>query len=594
MFLRSDNILSILAAAQSPLSDNDGGERPMRQQLKETNLDAAGQDSDSNQANRKRTLDDTDGADVPPNKRSRECTPENNSHDSSAEQGLKPTGTPAVDDNSHKVSDPKEHPKPTHTPGNPTGPGIIYLIRGPRQSVYKEIPVELEVNAQTGRYQLSSREPIVLIEKGPPPRSLSKLAGCQNHPPKRGLIEVLESSEASVGYSSDASGEYWSEVSESQYDTDASEDDGFSSEGSGSFSDTDCYTPNLDPESDPSSLQDAEPPIGGNEDNASQTLKKKRSHEQLEDEETNKSHATTDSAPNLTEPTSSDEKDAAEGQPEKKKPRDNSQERKSKTFTASAFGQASAGSPFALKSSTSGASPFGMTAAKSAFGASPFGASGASTGGFGASGFGSPLSGIPGKLSSFASPNSPAGFSGTAGKLSSFASPNAPASFGDSKDKVLGATQSEKEESDNEAGEETNDTFVAEKTDERFHEKTVETGEENESTEFVAKGKLYYFDDKKWKERGVGTFKVNSKSGDDGKFSARMIMRADGAHRVMLNSALWSTMPFGVKDARPTSRDIYLASKEDAKVSTLLLRLGNDKQTGELYDVLETLMKKIK
>ncbi|KAJ5571121.1 hypothetical protein N7535_004781 [Penicillium sp. DV-2018c] len=582
MFLRSDNILSILAAAQSPLSDNDGGERPMRQQLKETNLDAAGQDSDSNQANRKRTLDDTDGADVPPNKRSRECTPENNSHDSSAEQGLKPTGTPAVDDNSHKVSDPKEHPKPTHTPGNPTGPGIIYLIRGPRQSVYKEIPVELEVNAQTGRYQLSSREPIVLIEKGPPPRSLSKLAGCQNHPPKRGLIEVLESSEASVGYSSDASGEYWSEVSESQYDTDASEDDGFSSEGSGSFSDTDCYTPNLDPESDPSSLQDAEPPIGGNEDNASQTLKKKRSHEQLEDEETNKSHATTDSAPNLTEPTSSDEKDAAEGQPEKKKPRDNSQERKSKIDQANLHRECV----------WTGFCRLAFCIEVLYFWRFPL--RGASTGGFGASGFGSPLSGIPGKLSSFASPNSPAGFSGTAGKLSSFASPNAPASFGDSKDKVLGATQSEKEESDNEAGEETNDTFVAEKTDERFHEKTVETGEENESTEFVAKGKLYYFDDKKWKERGVGTFKVNSKSGDDGKFSARMIMRADGAHRVMLNSALWSTMPFGVKDARPTSRDIYLASKEDAKVSTLLLRLGNDKQTGELYDVLETLMKKIK
>ncbi|KAJ5143777.1 uncharacterized protein N7515_002564 [Penicillium bovifimosum] len=240
-----------------------------------------------------------------------------------------------------------------------------------------------------------------------------------------------------------------------------------------------------------------------------------------------------------------------------------------------------------------------MTSAKSAFGASPFGASSASTNSFGAPGFGSAFSGT------------------SAGKLSSFASPNAPALFGDTKDKTLGATQPD-DESDKEADDETNDTFVAEKTDERFHEKTgrspslladpkdpvmkcysplheptVETGEENETTEFTAKGKLYYFDDKKWKERGAGTFKVNSKS-DEGKVSARMIMRADGAHRVMLNSALWSTMPFGVKGARPTSRDIYLASKEDAKVSTLLLRLGSDKQAGELYDVLEDLLKRIK
>jgi Ran-binding protein 3 len=240
-----------------------------------------------------------------------------------------------------------------------------------------------------------------------------------------------------------------------------------------------------------------------------------------------------------------------------------------------------------------------MTSNKSTFGASPFGTSSASTGGFGAPGFGSAFAGTSGKLTSFASPNAPTSFSGTAVKLSSFASPNAPASFGDSKDKILGATQPDNEESDKEADGETNDTFVAEKTDERFHEKTgrspsllpdpkdpilerysslrdptVETGEENETTEFMAKGKLYYFDDKKWKERGAGTFKVNSKLGGDGKFSARMIMRADGAHRVMLNSALWSTMPFGVKGQRPASRDIYLASKEDDKVSTLLLRVS--------------------
>lgn len=244
-----------------------------------------------------------------------------------------------------------------------------------------------------------------------------------------------------------------------------------------------------------------------------------------------------------------------------------------------------------------------MSSTKSAFGASPFATSGASTTGFGSLGqtgfsaFGS-FTQSHGKLSNFGSSNAPASFSGTAGKLTSFASPNAPASFSDSKDKTLGAAKSDDEESDNEKDGEADDTFVAEKTDERFHEHTsrkpsllprprsldtdchsplslgsVETGEENESNEFSAKGKLYYFDDKKWKERGAGTFKVNSKTDPDGKKSARMIMRADGAHRVMLNSAIWKSMPFGVKGQRPTTKDIYLASKEDNKVSTLLLRV---------------------
>ncbi|KAJ5501183.1 hypothetical protein N7453_006000 [Penicillium expansum] len=319
----------------------------------------------------------------------------------------------------------------------------------------------------------------------------------------------------------------------------------------------------------------------------------------------------TDPAPGLTE-TTSDEKSIAEGQPEKKRPRDNSEERKAKvdqTFTTSAFGMAA---------SANAPSPFAMPATKSTADASPFATSGASTSGFGALGsgfsaFGSAFPAPSGKLTSFASPNAPSAFSGTAGKLTSFASanlptsfsgttgkltsfasPNAPVSFGESSDKTLGAKQSDNEDSDNEPVGEPDDTFVAEKTDERFHAQTVETGEENESTEFAAKGKLYYFDDKKWKERGTGTFKVNLKTESNGKKSGRIIMRADGALRVMLNSAVWHTMPVGdSKGSRPATRDIYLASKEDEKVVSLLLRLGNEKQSGELFDVLKDIMEQI-
>lgn len=206
------------------------------------------------------------------------------------------------------------------------------------------------------------------------------------------------------------------------------------------------------------------------------------------------------------------------------------------------------------------------------------------------------FSGTAGNLTSFASANAPVGFLGTAGKLTSFASPNAPVSFGEPSEKTLGAKQPDKEESDKEPAGGPDDTFVAEKTDERFHAQTgmdpplppstpkmdsrsphdkVETGEENETTEFTAKGKLYYFDDKKWKERGTGTFKVNLKTEPDGKKSGRVIMRADGALRVMMNSAIWKTMPFGdIKGFRPSTRDIYLASNEDDKVVSHLLRVS--------------------
>lgn len=256
-----------------------------------------------------------------------------------------------------------------------------------------------------------------------------------------------------------------------------------------------------------------------------------------------------------------------------------------------------------------------MPTTKSTSDASPFAASGALGTGFSA--FGSAFPATSGKLTSFASPNAPTAFSGTAGKLTSFASanaptsfsgagkltsfasPNAPVSFGESSDKTLGANQSDDEESDNGLVGEPSGTFVAEKTDKRFHAQTgmdpplpsplipnmarnsfgreplVETGEENESTEFAAKGKLYYFENKKWKERGTGTFKLNFKTESDGKKSGRIIMRADGALRVMLNSAVWHTMPFGdPKGSRPTTRDIYLASNEDGKVVSLLLRVS--------------------
>ncbi|KGO77011.1 hypothetical protein PITC_004320 [Penicillium italicum] len=688
--------------AQSPPSDNDSGERPVRQQLKQTNLDCVGEKDGSARANRKRSLDNTDGAtDTPPTKRSRECTPEGNSNHARMPKDV--TGQDVSDNmlrtapaNISVHNTPLSHnPIMSHIPEIakiqlPLDLEIKVSIGGYEQISHLTIPVEIGLKLTAGAVSLASStsrstegesprihithpsaKPIPLsghpAPGNPSPGNPSPGNPSPGHPspghpslgqpspeqpspkqpsPKQPSPEQPSTEQPSLGHRSlesyirDDPSFHIYEEPESIGDS-SSEDslpdycspDYPSSPPPVPYSPTNPDYPRPKVEVFDSnyyqSPQNLETTAGGNEDDSSQTLKKKRSREQLEDEASKNSHTVTDPAPGLTEPTS-DELSTSEGQPEKKRPRDNSEERKAKvdqTFTASAFGMAAA---------ANAPSPFAMPATKSTSDASPFATSGASTTGFGALGsgfsaFGSAFPAPSGKLTSFASPNAPSAFSGTAGKLTSFASANAPASFSGTAGKLtsfaspydpvsFGAKQSDNEESDNELVGEPDDTFFVEKTDERFHAQTgmdpflipsppriphmaqdsfgrgiqVETGEEEESTKFTAKGKLYYFDDKKWKERGTGTFKVNLKTEPNGKKSGRVIMRADGALRVMLNSAVWHTMPFGdSKGSRPATRDIYLASKEDEKVVSLLLRLGNEKQSGELWDVLKDIMEQI-
>ena len=67
----------------------------------------------------------------------------------------------------------------------------------------------------------------------------------------------------------------------------------------------------------------------------------------------------------------------------------------------------------------------------------------------------------------------------------------------------------------------------------------VESGEENEGVIFNERCKLYRFDDKKWKERGVGEVKL-LRHKETGK--ARLVMRRDQVHIVCANHLLTSEM----------------------------------------------------
>ena len=92
----------------------------------------------------------------------------------------------------------------------------------------------------------------------------------------------------------------------------------------------------------------------------------------------------------------------------------------------------------------------------------------------------------------------------------------------------------------------------------------VETGEESEQTIFSCRAKVYCFDDGTWRERGVGTMKLNitrvysddeedSPNSDDSNEAeatassrkARFILRTDGSHRVVLNTPFTKQMSLG-------------------------------------------------
>ena len=286
------------------------------------------------------------------------------------------------------------------------------------------------------------------------------------------------------------------------------------------------------------------------------------------------------------------------------------------TTTSSAF--ASSGlaafashnkSPFGAASSTQSTGGFGGGSTGFGGGSSTFGkpTSGfGSGGGFGGaaapSSFGTSSSAFASK-SAFGGSSSFAGSSGFGGGSTPKPFGGAPARFG-----AKPKNEDEGEDgSDDEDEQDTTEASTDEKPDSRFHQqdgrsresasdpftypKAVETGEEDEETIFSARAKLYHFE-KEWKERGTGVIKVNVRqekaskpptqddeeqpekdleAGDEedeaGELKARVIMRSDGVHRVILNSPVFKDMSVGDTDGKePTNtKTMFLTGMDDGK-----------------------------
>ncbi|KXT14993.1 hypothetical protein AC579_7745 [Pseudocercospora musae] len=233
------------------------------------------------------------------------------------------------------------------------------------------------------------------------------------------------------------------------------------------------------------------------------------------------------------------------------------------------------------------------------------------------SGFGSSASGFSslGSKSSGGFGSSLAGATGGSafgslggGGLSSFASGKPTAPFGGSAKsaKPFGAKNDDDEddggddEEDDRSGMKSPLSQEEEKQDERFYEQSLETGEEGEVTEFSCRSKLYNYaavegGKKEWRERGIGVLKLNVKKpaqdDEDAKLTARLLIRADGSHRIMLNTPIKKELKFGDQSGEmPQGGNVLFSGTIDDKPDLALLQLKLKHSNAlELYDKIKAL-----
>lgn len=111
--------------------------------------------------------------------------------------------------------------------------------------------------------------------------------------------------------------------------------------------------------------------------------------------------------------------------------------------------------------------------------------------------------------------------------------------------------------------------------------KKVKTGEEDEDTIYQTKAKLLVLDQASgnWKERGVGTFRINMKEEKD-TIQTRLVMRTDSVFRLILNLLLFQGMKvFIMQEKFVRFAGFETETKEDGSVDTKLvsfaLKLSN-------------------
>lgn len=115
----------------------------------------------------------------------------------------------------------------------------------------------------------------------------------------------------------------------------------------------------------------------------------------------------------------------------------------------------------------------------------------------------------------------------------------------------------------------------------------VTTGEEDEDTIYQTKGKLLVLDTTtgNWKERGVGTFRINMKE-EDKKLQTRLVMRTDSVFRVILNLLLFEGMKVFIMQDKFVRFAGFEKQDDNAetKLVSYALKLSNPTIANEVCD----------
>ncbi|KAH8597098.1 hypothetical protein B0O99DRAFT_618007 [Bisporella sp. PMI_857] len=202
------------------------------------------------------------------------------------------------------------------------------------------------------------------------------------------------------------------------------------------------------------------------------------------------------------------------------------------------------------------------------------------------------------------------GFAGAAGpKLSSFAAPGKDTVSSAKPAKPFGAPDSDAEESeedDSDGGLESGDEEAGKITAEekkKLKPVKIEDGEAGEATLLQVRARLYALESKEagWKERGVGTLKVNvprscatfddigvpipgsfdisgleDETDENSPRNPRLIMRQENTHRVILNTSIIRAMEFKDKPSPKGAQVLFTAFEGDGKPVQMLLKMNEN------------------
>ncbi|KAG9013270.1 hypothetical protein FRB93_000793 [Tulasnella sp. JGI-2019a] len=112
------------------------------------------------------------------------------------------------------------------------------------------------------------------------------------------------------------------------------------------------------------------------------------------------------------------------------------------------------------------------------------------------------------------------------------------------------------------------------------------TGEEHEVTRHQVRARLFQLDPSgSYKERGLGMLRIKVRKADD--TGARIVMRADAVHRVILNAALFRGMSVST-GADP--KYVRMTSLEEGKPVHYAIRVANARIAEELLAAIEELL----